>query len=364
MSSVLHSPKVKDTPSQPTDLSADGCKKHKQTDLYEILGVPRDATPEMIKEKYTELILLYHPDKGGDPQQFRDLQVAYKILSNPKNREIYTKSLSSTFTDITQEYRDPQTGQYKDIGYEISLDDFTRAETDEEREAKKAEFMLKFDNNRTSEEKQLIDTMQKSFQPDPNVSFEELIRRRQQAREQEDEELEIPLIEGLDPRKPNQNFNDLFNQIFEANRQSQARGLEAVDSIGGMGQMGLAPLDSNYGHGSLFGNDPWMSFQTQQDFQTYQQPKNVDIRKYNPDMNVTRTRDNNPEDLMATLEERLKAHHLNFQELTSEVDESIKSGTFKFAIDPEHDDRNKPLSELNMLGGQELVQTLDPPQRQ
>jgi curved DNA-binding protein CbpA len=358
MSSFLHSP------NQQTDLSTEACKKHKQTDLYEILGVSRDATQEMIKEKYTELILLHHPDKGGDPQQFRDLQVAYKILSNPKNRDIYTKSLSSTFTDITGEYRDPVTGQYKDIGYEISLDDFTRAETDEDKEARKAEFMKKFDDSRTNDEKKLITTMQKSYQQDPNLSFEELVKRRQQAREKEDEDLEIPLIEGLDPSKRGETFNDLFNQIFEANRQNQARGLEPVDSIAGVGQMGLAPLDSNYGHGSLFSNDPWMSFQTAQDFQTYQQPQNVDIRKYDPTVNVTRTRDNNPEDLMATLEERLKAHHLNFRELTDYVDKAITSGTFKFAIDPEHDDRNKPLSELNMLGGQDLIQTLDPPCKQ
>src|SRR5579872_5428260 len=90
-------------------------KKHKQADLYSILQVSQSASQEEIKSKYTELLLIYHPDKNGDPQKFRDLQIAYKILSNPKNREIYTKSLSSTFGDITQEYRDPETGQYKDI---------------------------------------------------------------------------------------------------------------------------------------------------------------------------------------------------------------------------------------------------------
>lgn len=352
MSSVMQTPK-----DHPIDLSTEACKKHKQTDLYEILGVDRDATPDMIKTKYTELLLLYHPDKGGDPQQFRDLQVAYKILSNPKNREIYTKSLSSTFTDITQEYRDPATGQYKDIGYEISLDDFTRASTQEEKEAKKVEFMKKFDDNRNSAEKQLINHLQTSYEVNSNVSFEELIKKRQQAREQEDDDLQIPLIQGFDPRKPNP---DLFNQIFEANRQSQARGLESVSSIESIGQMGLAPLDSNFGHGSLFSSDPWMSFQNQQDFQTYHQPTNIDIHRYDANVNVTRTRDNNPEDLMATLEERLKAHCLLTQELTDDREEMIKVGKFKYEIDPEHDDRNKPLSELNMLG-ETPIQTLDPP---
>jgi hypothetical protein len=50
MSSFLHSP------NQQTDLSTEACKKHKQTDLYEILGVSRDATQEIIKEKFYFLI--------------------------------------------------------------------------------------------------------------------------------------------------------------------------------------------------------------------------------------------------------------------------------------------------------------------
>lgn len=32
-----------------------------------------------------------HPDKGGDPEKFKDLSAAYDVLSDPKKRERYDK---------------------------------------------------------------------------------------------------------------------------------------------------------------------------------------------------------------------------------------------------------------------------------
>lgn len=32
-----------------------------------------------------------HPDKGGDPEKFKELTVAYEVLGDPKKRDIYDK---------------------------------------------------------------------------------------------------------------------------------------------------------------------------------------------------------------------------------------------------------------------------------
>lgn len=65
-------------------------------DYYEILGVPRDASPEEIKRAYRELVQKYHPDKYyGKPEyeemneKFKKINEAYQVLSDPEKRRMY-----------------------------------------------------------------------------------------------------------------------------------------------------------------------------------------------------------------------------------------------------------------------------------
>ena len=62
-------------------------------DYYEILGVPRDATPEQIKKAYRKLARELHPDvAGNDPaseEKFKDVSRAYDVLGNPDKRRAY-----------------------------------------------------------------------------------------------------------------------------------------------------------------------------------------------------------------------------------------------------------------------------------
>lgn len=57
--------------------------------LYEVLGVPRDADAATIKAAYRKLAKKHHPDKGGDAEEFKKVQKAYDILSNPDRRQRY-----------------------------------------------------------------------------------------------------------------------------------------------------------------------------------------------------------------------------------------------------------------------------------
>jgi len=57
--------------------------------LYDILGVSKNATFEEIKTKYKSLAQQHHPDKGGDPDLFKKIKHAYEVLSDPINRKRY-----------------------------------------------------------------------------------------------------------------------------------------------------------------------------------------------------------------------------------------------------------------------------------
>ncbi len=61
-------------------------------DLYRVLGVQRDATPESIKKAYKTLVRQYHPDinKASDAvERFQEIKKAYEILSDPEDRKMY-----------------------------------------------------------------------------------------------------------------------------------------------------------------------------------------------------------------------------------------------------------------------------------
>lgn len=60
---------------------------------YRILGISVDAEHEEIKAAYRILAQRYHPDKGGDPAEFRIIQEAYDILSNPLTKRPYDRDL-------------------------------------------------------------------------------------------------------------------------------------------------------------------------------------------------------------------------------------------------------------------------------
>jgi len=59
--------------------------------MYEILNVTKDATMDEIKKSYRKLAIKHHPDKGGDPEKFKEMTRAYDILYDKDKRDIYDK---------------------------------------------------------------------------------------------------------------------------------------------------------------------------------------------------------------------------------------------------------------------------------
>ncbi len=68
-------------------------------DLYQVLGLRRDASAEEIKRKYRELAKRHHPDRTQndptDTEIFKAVAVAFATLSNPAKREAYDRQLAA-----------------------------------------------------------------------------------------------------------------------------------------------------------------------------------------------------------------------------------------------------------------------------
>ena len=58
-------------------------------DYYKTLGVNKSSSAEELKQAYRKLAMKHHPDKGGDEAEFKKINEAYAVLSDPQKKSDY-----------------------------------------------------------------------------------------------------------------------------------------------------------------------------------------------------------------------------------------------------------------------------------
>lgn len=59
--------------------------------FYDLLEVSKEASSAEIKKAYRKLAIKHHPDKGGDPEKFKEITKAYECLSDDEKRKTYDR---------------------------------------------------------------------------------------------------------------------------------------------------------------------------------------------------------------------------------------------------------------------------------
>lgn len=93
--------------------------EEEEDDLYEILGLDKNAKPEEIRTSYRNLVKKLHPDLNPDDQPaqelFKKVSTAYRILSDPEKRAAYDNGEIDSEGRVRPEYEAEQ--QFRRYAY-------------------------------------------------------------------------------------------------------------------------------------------------------------------------------------------------------------------------------------------------------
>lgn len=170
---------------------------------YQILNIPTTATLEEVKEAYRQLATKHHPDKGGNPETFKIVKAAFKmIVDNIKKGIKIQQNTSSSF----QEMRDASKNGNTPTTY--SPQEFFGKSTpfDPNQNFERDAFNQKFVQNIKDSDETLVNRVGDDYRE--NRTKEQLLS------EQQSIENELSHIKPIFLGKGSFNGN-VFNRLFE-----------------------------------------------------------------------------------------------------------------------------------------------------
>jgi curved DNA-binding protein CbpA len=107
-------------------------------DFYAVLGLPRNATEDQIRQRFREMARVRHPDRfqGAEKQQaevdFQEITQAFNVLSDPERRrqhdlELVRPGNESDPRQVARAYLQRGIKAYKEKSFLEAADNFDRA---------------------------------------------------------------------------------------------------------------------------------------------------------------------------------------------------------------------------------------------
>lgn len=107
-------------------------------DFYAVLGLPRNATEDQIRQRFRELARLRHPDRFQGAEKavaetdFQEITQAFNVLSDPEHRRQHDVELARPGTEsdprqVARAYMQRGVKAYKEKNFLEAADNFDRA---------------------------------------------------------------------------------------------------------------------------------------------------------------------------------------------------------------------------------------------